>query len=221
MSDTPDTPGPVSPPRHARRRDAPVVPRLLHVRHHRPRPPRRPRRPQTRPPPHPLRHAGDAATPVQQEVHARAAKSRRPRHGQLSPSRRLRHLRHHGPPGPALQPPRTPSSTARETSAPSTATPPPAMRYTESRHRPASAASLLADIDSDTVDFVPNYDESTSQEPSRPPRPLSPTCIVNGSSTASPSAWPPTSPPTTSARVVSAAIVLIKAPTTPASPKSS
>src|ERR687884_123891 len=42
--------------------------------------------------------------------------------------------------------------------------PPAAMRYTESRlAKPAMA--LLEDIDKDTVDFVPNYDES-KQEPS-------------------------------------------------------
>ena len=38
--------------------------------------------------------------------------------------------------------------------------PPAAMRYTESRLT-RIAGEMLADIDSDTVDFVPNYDEST------------------------------------------------------------
>ncbi len=55
--------------------------------------------------------------------------------------------------------------------------PPAAMRYTESRlAKPALA--MLADIDSDTVDFVPNYDESTS-EPSVLPARI-PNLIVNG-----------------------------------------
>src|SRR5205807_2068846 len=42
--------------------------------------------------------------------------------------------------------------------------PPAAMRYTECRLARITA-ELLADIDKDTVDFVPNYDEST-YEPS-------------------------------------------------------
>ena len=57
--------------------------------------------------------------------------------------------------------------------------PPAAMRYTESRLT-RIAGEMLADIDSDTVDFVPNYDEST-QEPSVLPARI-PNLIVNGSS---------------------------------------
>ena len=56
--------------------------------------------------------------------------------------------------------------------------PPAAMRYTESRMTRLSS-EMLADIDSDTVDFVPNYDESTS-EPSVLPARI-PNLIVNGS----------------------------------------
>ncbi len=56
--------------------------------------------------------------------------------------------------------------------------PPAAMRYTESRLT-RLASEMLADIDSDTVDFVPNYDESTS-EPSVLPARI-PNLIVNGS----------------------------------------
>ena len=41
--------------------------------------------------------------------------------------------------------------------------PPAAMRYTEAKMS-AIAAELLADIDKDTVDFIPNYD-GHSQEP--------------------------------------------------------
>ena len=71
-----------------------------------------------------------------------------------------------------------------------------AMRYTECRLT-RLATELLRDIDADTVDFVPNYDESRRQ-PSVLPR-ASRTC----SSTArpgSPSAWRRTSRRTTSAR---------------------
>ncbi len=57
--------------------------------------------------------------------------------------------------------------------------PPAAMRYTECRMA-RIAGELLADIDMETVDFVPNYDEST-QEPSVLPTRI-PNLIVNGSS---------------------------------------
>ncbi len=57
--------------------------------------------------------------------------------------------------------------------------PPAAMRYTESRLT-RIAGEMLADIDMDTVDFVPNYDESTV-EPSVLPARI-PNLIVNGSS---------------------------------------
>jgi DNA gyrase subunit A len=57
--------------------------------------------------------------------------------------------------------------------------PPAAMRYTESRLT-RIAGEMLADIDMDTVDFVPNYDESTL-EPSVLPARI-PNLIVNGSS---------------------------------------
>jgi DNA gyrase subunit A len=56
--------------------------------------------------------------------------------------------------------------------------PPAAMRYTECRLQKI-AGEMLADIDMETVDFVPNYDESTS-EPSVLPTRI-PTLIVNGS----------------------------------------
>jgi DNA gyrase subunit A len=52
------------------------------------------------------------------------------------------------------------------------------MRYTECRLQ-RIAGEMLADIDMETVDFVPNYDESTS-EPSVLPTRI-PTLIVNGS----------------------------------------
>ena len=56
--------------------------------------------------------------------------------------------------------------------------PPAAMRYTECRLQ-RIAGEMLADIEMETVDFVPNYDESTS-EPSVLPTRI-PTLIVNGS----------------------------------------
>jgi DNA gyrase subunit A len=55
--------------------------------------------------------------------------------------------------------------------------PPAAHRYTEARLA-KSAEGLLRDIDKDTVDFVPNYDESTT-EPSVLPAEF-PNLLVNG-----------------------------------------
>jgi DNA gyrase subunit A len=57
--------------------------------------------------------------------------------------------------------------------------PPAAMRYTESRLT-RIAGEMLADIDSDTVDFAPNYDESSAEPTVLPSR--IPNLIVNGSS---------------------------------------
>ena len=56
--------------------------------------------------------------------------------------------------------------------------PPAAMRYTESRLT-RIAGEMLSDIDSDTVDFTPNYDESTLEPTVLPSR--IPNLIVNGS----------------------------------------
>ncbi|WP_035349400.1 DNA gyrase subunit A [Edaphobacter aggregans] len=55
--------------------------------------------------------------------------------------------------------------------------PPAAMRYTESRLT-RIAGEMLADIDSDTVDFSPNYDESTLEPTVLPAR--IPNLIING-----------------------------------------
>jgi len=57
--------------------------------------------------------------------------------------------------------------------------PPAAMRYTEIRMAKLSS-ELLADIDKETVDFVPNYDESLEEPFVLPAR--FPNLIVNGSS---------------------------------------
>jgi len=56
--------------------------------------------------------------------------------------------------------------------------PPAAMRYTEAKLQPL-ADDLMADLDKETVDFVPNYDETT-EEPSVLPTPF-PNLLVNGS----------------------------------------
>jgi DNA gyrase subunit A len=57
--------------------------------------------------------------------------------------------------------------------------PPAAMRYTEIRMA-RIAAELLADLDKETVDFVPNYDETLKEPVVLPAR--IPNLLVNGSS---------------------------------------
>ena len=57
--------------------------------------------------------------------------------------------------------------------------PPAAMRYTEARLN-SLAEELMVDLDKETVDLVPNYDETT-EEPVVLPAPF-PNLIVNGSS---------------------------------------
>ncbi|HXD18802.1 MAG TPA: DNA gyrase subunit A [Vicinamibacterales bacterium] len=56
--------------------------------------------------------------------------------------------------------------------------PPAAMRYTEARLE-ALGDDMMTDLDKETVDFVPNYDETT-EEPSVLPSPF-PNLLVNGS----------------------------------------
>ena len=56
--------------------------------------------------------------------------------------------------------------------------PPAAMRYTEARLKPL-AEEMMADLEKETVEFVPNYDETT-EEPSVLPAPF-PNLLVNGS----------------------------------------
>src|SRR5512134_886199 len=56
--------------------------------------------------------------------------------------------------------------------------PPAAMRYTEARPE-ALAEAMMTDLDKETVDFVPNYDETT-EEPTVLPTPF-PNLLINGS----------------------------------------
>jgi DNA gyrase subunit A len=57
--------------------------------------------------------------------------------------------------------------------------PPAAMRYTEARLR-ALAEDLLEDIDKNTVDFAPNFDDSTTEPTVLPAR--VPNLLINGAS---------------------------------------
>jgi len=86
--------------------------------------------------------------------------------------------------------------------------PPAAMRYTECRMMRVTG-ELLADIDMETVDFVPNYDEST-QEPSVLPTRI-PNLLVNGSSGIA-VGMATNIPPHNLTEIVNASIDLVKNP---------
>ena len=86
--------------------------------------------------------------------------------------------------------------------------PPAAMRYTECRME-RIAGELLADIDMETVDFVPNYDESTTEPTVLPTR--IPNLILNGSSGIA-VGMATNIPPHNLTEVVNAAIDLVKNP---------
>ncbi|MGI4977674.1 MAG: DNA gyrase subunit A, partial [Janthinobacterium lividum] len=88
--------------------------------------------------------------------------------------------------------------------------PPAAMRYTESRLS-RSAMTLLADIDRDTVDFQPNYDESESE-----PRVLPaafPNLLVNGAAGIA-VGMATNIPPHNPGEIIDATLMLIRDPDT-------
>ena len=86
--------------------------------------------------------------------------------------------------------------------------PPAAMRYTECRMM-RIAGELLADIEMETVDFAPNYDESTFEPTVLPTR--IPNLIVNGSSGIA-VGMATNIPPHNLTEVVNAAIELVQNP---------
>ncbi len=86
--------------------------------------------------------------------------------------------------------------------------PPAAMRYTECRMM-RFAGELLADIDMETVDFTPNYDESTVEPTVLPTR--IPNLIVNGSSGIA-VGMATNIPPHNLTEVLNAAIELVNSP---------
>jgi len=89
--------------------------------------------------------------------------------------------------------------------------PPAAMRYTEARlSRIASA--LLEDIDKETVDFRPNYDESEEEPEVLPAR--FPNLLVNGSSGIA-VGMATNIPPHNLSEIIDATIALIQDPNTP------
>ncbi|MGH7249127.1 MAG: DNA gyrase subunit A, partial [Pseudomonadota bacterium] len=90
--------------------------------------------------------------------------------------------------------------------------PPAAMRYTEARLS-RIAATLLEDIDKETVDFRPNYDESEFEPEVMPTR--APNLLINGSSGIA-VGMATNIPPHNLTEIVNAAIALVENPRTPA-----
>ena len=86
--------------------------------------------------------------------------------------------------------------------------PPAAMRYTEARLSKI-AEEMLADIEKETVDFVPNFDESEKEPVVLPTR--IPNLLVNGS-TGIAVGMATNIPPHNLTEVVEAAILMIEEP---------
>ena len=126
------------------------VSRLLDVGDRRPRAARRARRPQAGAPPHPVRdgQAGELGP----RRPTRSRRSRRRRDRQVPPAWRLGDLRHDGRAWRRTSRCATRWSTARATSARSTATRPRPCATPRCAWR-ALAEALLADLDKETVDF--------------------------------------------------------------------
>src|SRR5436853_574112 len=91
--------------------------------------------------------------------------------------------------------------------------PPAAMRYTEARLS-RIAAQLLEDIDKETVDFRPNYDDSEVEPEVLPTR--VPNLLVNGSSGIA-VGMATNIPPHNLTEIINATIELIRKPDTPLS----
>ncbi len=89
--------------------------------------------------------------------------------------------------------------------------PPAAMRYTEARLA-RIASTMLADIDKETVDFRPNYDES-EQEPEVLPTRI-PNLLINGSAGIA-VGMATNIPPHNLTEIINATIALIQNPQTP------
>ena len=88
--------------------------------------------------------------------------------------------------------------------------PPAAMRYTECRLE-RIAGEMLSDIDKETVDFVPNYDESTTEPTVLPTR--IPNLLINGSNGIA-VGMATNIPPHNLTEIVDATIALVQTPQT-------
>ncbi|MFC4617710.1 DNA topoisomerase IV subunit A [Camelliibacillus cellulosilyticus] len=86
--------------------------------------------------------------------------------------------------------------------------PPAAMRYTEARLS-AIAAELLRDIDKDTVEYIPNFDDTTEEPVVLPAK--FPNLLVNGSTGIS-AGYATDIPPHNLGEVIDAAIMVMEQP---------
>ena len=162
----------------ARGGDALRLSRLRHVGHRRPRAARRPRRPEARPPPRPVRHVRDG--PAANRSYVKCAAHRRRGDGQVPPARRLARSTTRSSAWRRTSRCAIRSSTARATSAPSTATRAAAMRYTEARLDEASRARCCA-TSTRTRSTSAQLRRLATQEPTVLPARF-PNLLVNGSS---------------------------------------
>jgi DNA gyrase subunit A len=89
--------------------------------------------------------------------------------------------------------------------------PPAAMRYTEARLAKISE-DILADLEKDTVDFIPNFDQTREEPVVLPSR--TPNLLVNGASGIA-VGMATNIPPHNLREIVEAAIVLVEKPDTP------
>jgi DNA gyrase subunit A len=126
--------------------------------------------------------------------------------GSYHPPRRRGDLRHARPHGAAVLDALPARRRARNFE---TSTTTPLRRCATQCRLTRLATELLRDIDADTVDFVPNYDESRRQPSVLPSRTR--TCSSTGRR-ASPSAWRPEHPPHNLGEVVDALVALIDDP---------
>ena len=165
------------------------------------------RRPEARSSPHPVRDVQRGPAPQPALLEVRRRRRRGPE--ALPPARRLGRLRRPGPPRPGVEPPLPADRRAgklrldRRRSAGRL----PLHGVPAARRSPRSS---LADIDKETVDFIPNFDESTAgaaRPPDAGPEPAHQRCRR-----ASPSAWRRTSRRTTWARCATRLIALDRAP---------
>ena len=123
-----------------------------------------------------LLHAAPDEQLLEPRVHQVRARRRR-RAGQVPPPRRHGRLRRPGAPRPGLRDALPADRRPGQLRLASTAIPPAAYRYTECRMEKIGG-ELLADIDKETVDFQPNYDDKETEPTVLPAR--FPNLLVNG-----------------------------------------
>ena len=159
-----------------RQGDADVVPGIRHERHRLARPAGRARRLEAGSPPHPVRHER-VRLHAEPPAHEIGPYGRR-RHRQVPPRTATPPCTTRWCAWPAVRPMRVPLVDGHGNFGSIDGDGAAAMRYTESRLDKV-AMELLRDLDKETVDFQPNYDESLEEPTVLPAR--FPNLLVNGS----------------------------------------